>query len=144
MLRGFCPIGTNVLHGSRTHLAGDERQVLQPVPAVRHTQLHQRVPLHAATHTQHHLFIVGLHHIHALNGRLQHHSGIVVQEQQVASAPYMKERKGMRLCLPPCDGIGQFLFVAIAHEKTRLGMDAEGVIMHQVIVFLVTIHKRSI
>ena len=80
-------IGTDILDGRGTHIAGNQRQVLHAVEPGIKTQRHHLVP-HDAAATRH----LAAFHLAAHHGRVNHNTLEVARQQQIAAAADNQER----------------------------------------------------
>ena len=87
---GFSTIGADVLHGTGSHFAWDNRQVLESEPSLANGQFHPVVPYHTCPHAHAHLFIVVLRDMEVEDAAVEHRSVEVLQEQQVRAASDME------------------------------------------------------
>jgi len=82
------PIGTDVLHRSRSHRSGDEREVLQSEPAFCRGVFHPHVPVLSGSHLHQHLRCAFFQELDPFHTGLQDKTLIVFCEEKIASFTY--------------------------------------------------------
>ena len=78
------PVGTDILHGTGSHVTGNQRQVLCAIQLMFHTPVNHIVPnlATAAANTT----VIQL--LDTPNGRVNHHTFKVAGQQQIAASTY--------------------------------------------------------
>ena len=118
---GLSPIGPNILHGCRPHVARNERQVLGTIETVGDGSFDHPVPLHATATEQ-----AGAVNASADGVRPDDDAGEIARQQQVAAAADDEERLG---AVSQDGRYPDGLFrVLVAQVAATAGVDAKSVV----------------
>ena len=120
-------IGSDILHGTGSHVARNERQVLGSVQPLLQAESHHVVPRHTATAT--HQLAIDLVVAH---GRVYHDAREVARQQQIAAATYYNKR-----CRRRTQNFGHLLSLLLRlvfQEAVTTGLNAKGVVCQKAIV----------
>ena len=94
------PVGAYVLHRGRTDCARDQRQVLQPMPALLQGMAHQLMPLLPRRHVQQPVAAIILQR-YAFHPIEHDQTGKIIAEQYVAPTTQHQARQGAQLRIGP-------------------------------------------
>ena len=83
---GLHPVGSDVLNGRCTNVTRYQAQVLGTIPPAAHRKVNDIVPSLTATASQQHMTVVGLACLGSHDSRMNHRTGEIFGEQQVAAA----------------------------------------------------------
>ena len=128
---GLYTIGTDILHSRSTHIARNQREVLQAVIACLDTECHDVVP-HLSTATDH--TAVRFKTI-ARDTRAHHDTLKVFRQQQITTATYYYIRCIRRT--QDLSNLLRLLFVFKRQETTALGINTKCVMRLQTIVYFI-------
>ena len=131
----FFAIRTDVLHGGSSHLAGNEREVLDAVKVAAYAAGHKVVPHLAGAHAKQHGVGVAARHVDTANGRVENGAGKIAGEEQVAARTYV-EKGLVGMLAQHGQGLMQLVGRFIFDETAATGVDAECVVMKQGIIFV--------
>ena len=142
----LCAVGSDVLHRTGSHVAGDECQVLRSIPSVGHAMGHHVVPLLAGAAAEQYLvgsccslsavrriggrLLVGIvDELHAADGRMEHRPLEVFRQQEVAARS--KNHQPSVVVAQRGDGLQQLFLRLELNESTATPLDGEGVVVQQ-------------
>ena len=117
------PVCSNILHGRCSHFAGNQREVFSTIPTVTDSILHPIIKHHTSSNP--HLDGLGsvADKLDITKGHMQHGSGIIIGEQQIAATSH--DKQWQIIVAEPANQLGQLFHVGRLYITATIGPDAK-------------------
>ena len=128
VLRDFCAVSTDVLHGTCTDFARDERKVGQTIITMAYCPTHKIIPNLCGTNAQMDILCRFIKYLLTIYRRVEHYHIIVLLcEEQIATATDVQYT--LRTKYAVSNIVLQFLYRMILQHLTTFCVDAKSIIL---------------